>query len=111
MVTGRPLFPGQSDQDQLLKIFKTLGTPQTASGDPLLSWSTMTELPEYKTDFPDYSRDPAFDENLSNKLSEPGKALLNSMLTYNPSSRVSAKDALRHEYFDDLDPRWKSPEP
>ena len=27
MVNGRPLFPGSSESDQLLKIFKTLGTP------------------------------------------------------------------------------------
>jgi cyclin-dependent kinase len=42
MVTGRPLFPGQSDADQLSKIFEILGTPD------LETWPGMKELPEFK---------------------------------------------------------------
>merc|ERR1712185_459314 len=30
MATGRPLFPGSRDQDQLVRIFKILGTPTVA---------------------------------------------------------------------------------
>ena len=48
MVTGRPLFPGTSEKDQLLKIFVLLGTPK------LNTWPGMTKLPQYKTDFPQY---------------------------------------------------------
>ena len=48
MVTGRPLFPGTSEKDQLLKIFVLLGTPQ------LNAWPGMTKLPQYKTDYPQY---------------------------------------------------------
>ena len=48
MVTGRPLFPGTSEKDQLLKIFVLLGTPQ------LNTWPGMTKLPQYKNDFPQY---------------------------------------------------------
>ena len=42
MNSGRPLFPGTSDQDQLDKIFKALGTPTDET------WPTMVDLPEYK---------------------------------------------------------------
>merc|ERR1712023_606487 len=38
MVSGRPLFPGNTDQDQLQKIFKVLGTPNETM------WPTITEL-------------------------------------------------------------------
>ncbi len=42
MVNGRPLFPGSSEADQLMKIFKTLGTPNKKA------WPGLAELPEYK---------------------------------------------------------------
>jgi serine/threonine protein kinase len=42
MVNGRPLFPGSSESDQLMKIFKTLGTPNKKI------WPTVGDLPEYK---------------------------------------------------------------
>ena len=42
MVTGRPLFPGTSDKDQLNKIFMLLGTPN------IKHWPDMAKLPEYK---------------------------------------------------------------
>jgi cyclin-dependent kinase len=31
MLNGRPLFPGSNESDQLLRIFKTLGTPTQQS--------------------------------------------------------------------------------
>lgn len=31
MVSGRPLFPGKNNEDQLLRIFKLLGTPNEAT--------------------------------------------------------------------------------
>merc|ERR1711971_1055936 len=46
LVNGRPLFPGNTDTDQLQKIFKLLGTPSEQS------WPTITELPDWKPDFP-----------------------------------------------------------
>merc|ERR1712217_647430 len=43
MVNGRPLFPGNTDTDQLQKIFKIMGTPSEQS------WPTIAELPDWKT--------------------------------------------------------------
>ena len=42
MVTGKPLFPGSSTLDELLRIFKALGTPSEES------WPGIVELPEYR---------------------------------------------------------------
>jgi serine/threonine protein kinase len=41
LVTGRPLFPGNSEQDELVKIFKLLGTPTEND------WPEMKYLPQY----------------------------------------------------------------
>merc|ERR1712217_268327 len=43
MAAGTPLFPGTSDHDQLMKIFKILGTPTETT------WPSMAELPDWKT--------------------------------------------------------------
>lgn len=76
MVTGRPLFCGSSDQDQLLKIFKIMGTPYRAE------WSSMTDLPGYK-DFDNY---PRFEKRplklLLPKMSQQGLDLLQVSYIY-----------------------------
>ena len=42
MFKRKPLFQGDSEIDQLLKIFKILGTPSEDS------WPGVTSLPDYK---------------------------------------------------------------
>lgn len=94
IVTKKPLFPGRNETDQLQKIFKIRGTP-TAD-----EWAGITELPEYKPDFPQYEK-----EDLSNYvpgLSADGLDLLEQMLVHDPNKRISAKDALKHKYLRDV---------
>lgn len=45
MASGRPLFPGSSVKDQLLRIFKILGTPNEET------WPGLSLLPQYKVGF------------------------------------------------------------
>lgn len=86
MATGRPLFPGNSIQDQLVKIFQALGTPNE------ITWPKINEVPDYKPNFPIY---PAIDlTNLAPKLQGDGIDLLMRMLEYSPEKRTSAADAL-----------------
>eukprot|EP01116_Phalansterium_solitarium_P014324 TRINITY_DN31912_c0_g1_i1.p1 TRINITY_DN31912_c0_g1~~TRINITY_DN31912_c0_g1_i1.p1 ORF type:complete len:295 (+),score=43.81 TRINITY_DN31912_c0_g1_i1:95-979(+) len=91
MVTARPLFPGKSAQDQLLRIFKGLGTPTDKS------WPSITELPDYKPDFPQYP--PQKLTTLVPGLDSDGYDLLNKMLQYDPAQRISAAKALEHPWF------------
>lgn len=49
-VTRKALFPGDSEIDQLFRIFRTLGTPTEAT------WPGVTQLPDYKGDFPRWAR-------------------------------------------------------
>lgn len=96
MASGRPMFPGTSDHDQLIRIFKVLGTPTE------LSWPSMYELPEYKSDFPKHDAVPL--SEVCPKLDPIGLDLLGAMLQYEPSRRISAKAALQHPYFQEMQP-------
>ncbi|KAJ3050084.1 negative regulator of the PHO system, partial [Rhizophlyctis rosea] len=94
MYSGKPLFPGKNNDDQLQKIFKLLGTPSEQS------WPRVSELPEFKKTFPYY---PA--QNLVTKLPMMDMLamdLMQRMLQYMPQNRISAKDALSHVYFQDI---------
>merc|ERR1711966_327101 len=94
MVTGRPLFPGASEQEQLVRIFKVLGTPTEEI------WPSIVELPNYKPDFPKYeSRDWS---SVTPGLEPSGVELLGEMLVYDPALRESAKTAIEHPYFRDV---------
>lgn len=44
--TRRPLFPGDSEIDQLFRVFRTLGTPDESK------WPGVSQLPDYKSMFP-----------------------------------------------------------
>ncbi|XP_074652153.1 cyclin-dependent kinase 2-like [Tubulanus polymorphus] len=95
MITKRPLFSGDSEIDQLFRIFRTLGTP-----DERL-WPGVSKLPDYKSTFPKWP--PQKDiGHLVPTLDEDGKELLMMMLTYVPHNRVSAKNALGHRYLSDV---------
>ena len=48
MASGRPLFPGTSDHDQLSRIFKVLGTPVEEPDHLRHSWPSMKDLPEFE---------------------------------------------------------------
>ncbi|KAG7807678.1 hypothetical protein KL921_003973 [Ogataea angusta] len=45
MFTGKPLFPGSSNEDQLLKIFRIMGTPNERT------WPGVTSYPNYRSNF------------------------------------------------------------
>jgi len=99
MSSGRPLFPGTSDADQLTKIFKVLGTPTEEI------WPTMIELPDYKSDWPVFP--PTSLGDACPALEAEGVELLSKMLMYDPAKRVTAKVAMQHEYFKEVEERFR----
>jgi cyclin-dependent kinase 2 len=95
MASERPLFPADSEIDLLYKIFQLLGTPTEET------WPGVTTLPYYKHTFPNWKA-----THLSlvvPQLCPDGIDLLQKMLIYAPNKRITAKEALNHPYFDDLD--------
>lgn len=95
MAKKAPLFPGDSEIDQLFKIFRILGTPNEEL------WPGVDQLPDYKENFPSWSKKDL--EAMFPTLDVAGCELMEEMLAYAPSVRISAKRALKHWYFDDFD--------
>lgn len=96
LVTKRPLFPGDSEIDQLFKIFRQLGTPTEEV------WPGVTALQDWNASFPTWRKAP-YSKNVTDNLDPAGLDLLERLLMYNPVSRINAKEALNHAYFEDLD--------
>ncbi|KAK9722914.1 negative regulator of the PHO system [Basidiobolus ranarum] len=94
MFTGRPLFPGTTNDDQLLKIFRLLGTPSEHT------WPGVSQHPAFRNNFPYYP--PQNLAHIFPNMDPFGIDLLARMLQYQPHLRISAKDALQHVYFQDL---------
>ncbi|XP_074710147.1 cyclin-dependent kinase 2 isoform X4 [Strix uralensis] len=94
MITRRALFPGDSEIDQLFRIFRTLGTPDEAA------WPGVTAMPDYKPSFPKWARQDF--GKVVPPLDEEGRKLLAQMLHYDPNKRISAKAALGHPFFRDV---------
>lgn len=99
MVTKQPLFAGDSEIDQLYRIFRVLGTPNESN------WPGVTSFKDYKSTFPNWSPNPIQKVVGNLNLDAAGLDLLNRMLKYDPCERISAKAALTHPYFRDLHKR------
>ncbi|KAJ2162064.1 TFIIH complex serine/threonine-protein kinase subunit kin28 [Coemansia sp. RSA 552] len=85
-----PYLAGDSDLDQLSKIFRARGTPTEEE------WAGMDKLPMV-FEFEQHPR-PQFSE-LFRAASDDALNLMNQMLLFNPAGRISASDALNHPYF------------
>lgn len=95
MANKRPLFHGDSEIDQLFRIFRTLSTPTEDI------WPGVSQMPDYKPSFPSWKQNILMTS--VTQLDTSGIDLLQKMLVYNPAERISAQAALTHCYFDDLD--------
>lgn len=94
LLSLKPLFPGESETDQLLKIYSILGCPNDLIWPEYSSLPLVSRFKNLETRFP-YN-------NMKNKfpnLSEEGLDLINGLLLYNPMKRLTARQALEHPYF------------
>ena len=98
MATGAPLFAGDSEIDTIFKIFQKLGTPSEQV------WPGVSELPDYKASFPKWPpRGWAQIRNTKQQVGTDGIDLLENLMCYAPTRRLSACRALQHPYFRDVD--------
>jgi serine/threonine protein kinase len=98
MATGAPLYAGDSEIDTLFKIFQKLGTPNEQV------WPGISELPDFKATFPKWpARGWANIRNTLEQVGQDGIELLDCLMCYDPRRRISARRALQHPYFRDVD--------
>lgn len=94
MYTGRPLFPGTTNDDQIVRIFRIMGTPSERT------WPGLTQFPEYKSNFQVYATQDL--RQILPQIDSTGIDLLQRMLQLRPELRISAHEALNHPWFHDL---------
>lgn len=95
MCIKHPLFPGDSEIDEIFRIFRLLGTPNEDI------WPGVSTLQDYKHNFPQWK--PQDLRKTVKILDEDGVDLLQKLLIYDPAHRISAKRGLQHPYFSDVD--------
>lgn len=94
MVTKRPFLPGDSEIDQIFKTFQVLGTPTEAT------WPGVTSLKFWNDDFPEWTSLELV--RFTGALEDTGVDLCERLLTLDPKNRLSARECLRHPYFNDF---------
>ncbi|XP_054286809.1 cyclin-dependent kinase 2-like [Macrosteles quadrilineatus] len=95
MASRKALFPGDSEIDQLFRIFRTLGTPDEQI------WPGVTKLPDYKPVFPRWERQDFSD--IAPGLEPEAHDLFEKMVIYDPLKRISAMEALQMPYFNEVE--------
>lgn len=91
LFTGRPLFPGSNNEDQLQKIFRLMGTPDE------YTWPNISSQPNYKPDFPVYP--PQDLRKIIPQIDNAALDLLMGLLQMMPEKRLTAEQALQHPWF------------
>ncbi|WBW74146.1 MAP kinase Sty1 [Schizosaccharomyces osmophilus] len=93
MIEGKPLFPGRDHVNQFSIITELLGTPPMEVIETICSKNTL----RFVQSLPKKEKVP-FAEKFKN--ADPAAVdLLEKMLVFDPRKRISAADALAHEYL------------
>ncbi|CAL5407008.1 unnamed protein product [Camellia sinensis] len=100
LVIQQPLFDGATDFVQVNKVFSIMGKPNEET------WPGVTSICDFLDSFA--SSEPQNLAEVVLGLEPAGLDLLSSnctkkMLCMNPEGRITASEALRHPYFDDIE--------
>ncbi|TRY68636.1 hypothetical protein TCAL_08885 [Tigriopus californicus] len=87
----KPLFPGQYEMDQLQKIYDKIGTPSEEDWPE----NAAVARSNFKVTGAQSWKD------LVPEMDEQAQDLVQKMLTFDPSERITASEALLHPYFSD----------
>lgn len=88
----RPLFPGENEHDQIIKLCRVLGKP-----DPQVWPEGYRLASKIGFTFPSFEAIPL--ESIIPNASPAAINLMLQMLAYNPQKRPTAFECLKHRYF------------
>lgn len=97
LIDGQPLFPGESEIDQLYVIQKVLGSLTPQQTELFLKNQRFFGLK-----FPDMTRPDTLEKRYAGKVTKKALALIKGMLLMDPSKRLLAAEAHNHSYFEGL---------
>eukprot|EP01112_Ceratiomyxa_fruticulosa_P021442 TRINITY_DN7545_c0_g2_i2.p1 TRINITY_DN7545_c0_g2~~TRINITY_DN7545_c0_g2_i2.p1 ORF type:complete len:203 (-),score=49.99 TRINITY_DN7545_c0_g2_i2:50-658(-) len=96
LLSNTPLFPGETDINQLWHIILLLGTPNSTV------WPSISSLPDYgKIMFDNIQHKPLASVFPSN-CPDSALSLLRKILQWDPLNRLIATEALQHDYFKEI---------
>ena len=88
MAMKKPLFAGDSEVDEIFKIFKVHGTPTEEN------WPGVTKFKDFKATFPKFKAVPL--NEVAKDMDPYAQDLLAKLIALNPAKRISARLALQH---------------
>jgi len=88
MAMRKPMFAGDSEIDEIFKIFKLHGTPTEET------WPGVTKLRDFKSTFPKFKAVPLAE--VAKNMDSLGLDLLSKLIALDPGKRISARTALKH---------------
>jgi cyclin-dependent kinase-like len=97
LVDGQPLFPGESEIDQLFLIQKVLGPLTPEQQDMFMRNQRFVGLK-----FPDMSRPETLMKRYVGKLLKPAMNFMKSVLVMEPGLRLTSAEGAKHSYFEGL---------
>lgn len=90
-----PLFPGEDEMDQINKIHSIMGTPPQ---------EVLAKFKRYSSHI-DFNFPPKQGKGIAKQLphvSPEGVDIIVKLLAYDPEDRISARQALRHPWFQEI---------
>ncbi|KAG6831593.1 hypothetical protein H0H92_009066 [Tricholoma furcatifolium] len=103
LFTKKPVFQGNDEIHQLDVIYKIFGTPTSER------WAGVMDLPWYELVKPRETMPNRFRELFQKWLSSAGLDLAEQLLSYNPSERATASQAMEAAYFTEEEPKAALP--
>lgn len=88
MALKKALFAGDSEIDEIFKIFKFHGTPTEET------WPGVTKLKDFKPTFPKFRATPL--PEIAKEMDPLAQDLLAKLIALDPAKRISARLALQH---------------
>ena len=93
LITSEVLFSGKTELDQLIKIFSMLGAPTSDL------WLNLHSLPYTKKIIFPLQPYNCIYSKMCGKIDITAIDLIQKLLAYDPSKRISASRALQHQFF------------